>query len=74
MIAQLVGRRNALVKSQIALKNQLHLQLSFHYPSYKKFFSKVDGQNRFSFLGTLSFSQTSEGRNRRKFTNIPINS
>jgi transposase len=33
MIAQLVGRRNALVKSQTALKNQLHLQLSFHYPS-----------------------------------------
>jgi transposase len=49
MIAQLVGRRNALVKSQTALKNQLHLQLSFHYPSYKKFFSKVDGQTALAF-------------------------
>jgi transposase len=32
-IQQLVTRRNALVKAQGALKNQLHLQLSHHYPS-----------------------------------------
>ncbi|MDT2046688.1 IS110 family transposase [Priestia flexa] len=39
-IQQLVTRRNALVKAQGALKNQLHIQLSHHYPSYKKFFSE----------------------------------
>lgn len=43
-IQQLVTRRNALVKSQGALKNQLHIQLNHHYPSYKKFFSEVDGK------------------------------
>ena len=36
-IQQLVSRRNALVKAQSALKNQLHIQLNHHYPSYKSF-------------------------------------
>jgi transposase len=48
-IQQLVTRRNALVKSQGALKNQLHIQLSHHYPSYKKFFSEVDGKTALAF-------------------------
>lgn len=33
-IGQLVERRNALVKHASSLKNQLHQQLSYHYPSY----------------------------------------
>jgi len=48
-IQQLVTRRNALVKSQGALKNQLHIQLSHHYPSYKKFFSEIDGKTALAF-------------------------
>lgn len=48
-IQQLVSRRNALVKAQGALKNQLHIQLSHHYPSYKKFFSEVDGKTALTF-------------------------
>ncbi|WLD94528.1 IS110 family transposase [Alkalihalobacillus sp. AL-G] len=48
-IQQLVSRRNALVKVQGALKNQLHIQLSHHYPSYKKFFSEVDGKTALPF-------------------------
>ena len=48
-IQQLVTRRNALVKVQGALKNQLHIQLSHHYPSYKKFFSQVDGKTALAF-------------------------
>ncbi|MED4463232.1 IS110 family transposase [Metabacillus fastidiosus] len=48
-IQQLVTRRNALVKAQSALKNQLHIQLSHHYPSYKKFFSEVDGKTALAF-------------------------
>ncbi|MBM7570653.1 transposase [Aquibacillus albus] len=49
IIAQLVGRRNALVKAQTALKNQLHIQLNYHYPSYKDFFSEVDGKTALAF-------------------------
>ncbi len=49
IIAQLVGRRSALVKAQTALKNQLHMQLNYHYPSYKKFFSEVDGKTALAF-------------------------
>lgn len=49
IIAQLVGRRNALVKTQTSLKNQLHMQLNYHYPSYKDFFSEVDGKTALAF-------------------------
>ena len=42
-------RRYALVKAQSALKNQLHIQLSYHYPSYKKFFLEVDGKTALAF-------------------------
>lgn len=49
IIAQLVGRRNALVKGQTSLKNQLHMQLNYHYPSYKEFFSEVDGKTALAF-------------------------
>ncbi|WP_420167113.1 IS110 family transposase [Bacillus coahuilensis] len=49
IIAQLVGRRSAIVKAQTALKNQLHMQLNYHYPSYKEFFSEVDGKTALAF-------------------------
>jgi transposase len=49
IISQLVGRRNALVKAQTALKNQIHIQLNYHYPSYKDFFSEVDGKTALAF-------------------------
>lgn len=49
IIAQLVGRRSAIVKAQTALKNQLHIQLNYHYPSYKDFFSEVDGKTALAF-------------------------
>lgn len=48
-IQQLVTRRNALVKAQGALKNQLHIQLSHNYPSYKKLSSEVDGKTALAF-------------------------
>lgn len=46
---QLTNRRNTLVKSQAILKNQLHDKLSHHYPSYKKFFSEIDGKTALAF-------------------------
>lgn len=48
-LKQLVGRRNALVKARGMLTNQLHEQLSHHYPSYKKFFSDTDGKTALVF-------------------------
>lgn len=48
-IGQLVTRRNGLIKALTSLKNQLHMQLSYHYPSYKKFFSELDGKCALAF-------------------------
>lgn len=49
-LGQQVIRRNALVKSLSALKNQLHIQLSYSYPSYKKFFSETDSKTALAFF------------------------
>ncbi|MCL6456431.1 MAG: hypothetical protein K6T85_00345 [Gorillibacterium sp.] len=48
-LCQLVERRNAIVKHASGLKNQMHQQLSYHYPSYKKFFCEIDGKAALSF-------------------------
>ncbi|WP_414853404.1 IS110 family transposase [Brevibacillus sp. IT-7CA2] len=48
-IGQLVARRNAVVKYASSLKNQLHQQLSYHFPSYKKFFCDIDGKTALAF-------------------------
>lgn len=48
-ISTLVGRRDALVKVLGSLKNQLHLQLSHHYSSYRQFFSQVEGKTALAF-------------------------
>ncbi len=53
-IQQLVSRRNALVKAQSALKNQLHIQLNYHYPSYKKVFLRIRWENSISVLAAIS--------------------
>lgn len=48
-IGQVVARRNSIVKHAVMLKNQLHQQLSYHYPSYKKFFCDIDGKAALAF-------------------------
>lgn len=48
-LGQLVARRNAIVKHASGLKNQMHQQLSYHYPSYKKFFCDIDGKAALAF-------------------------
>lgn len=48
-IGQLVLRRRALVKAIIIITNQLHGQLTCAYPSYKQFFSEVDGKTALLF-------------------------
>lgn len=48
-MGQVVARRNSIVKHAAMLKNQLHQQLSYHYPSYKKFFCDIDGKAALAF-------------------------
>ncbi|OOR15689.1 IS110 family RNA-guided transposase [Bacillus mycoides] len=67
-IQQLVSRRNALVKAQSALKNQLHIQLNRHYPSYKKFFSELDGKTALAFWEQYPSPSCLEGMNIKRLT------
>lgn len=67
-IQQLVSRRNALVKAQSALKNQLHIQLNHHYPSYKKFFSELDGKTALAFWEQYPSPSYLEGMNIKRLT------
>lgn len=48
-LGQVVARLNSIVKHAAMLKNQLHQQLSYHYPSYKKFFCDIDGKAALAF-------------------------
>ncbi|MEH7058218.1 IS110 family transposase [Bacillus wiedmannii] len=67
-IQQLVSRRNALVKAQSSLKNQLHIQLNHHYPSYKKFFSELDGKTALAFWEQYPSPSCLEGANIKQLT------
>ena len=60
-IAQIVSRRRALVKATTALKNQLHMQLTHSYPSYKKFFCEIDGTTAMAFWEKYPSPQTLRG-------------
>ncbi|CAH1059598.1 IS110 family transposase [Paenibacillus pseudetheri] len=48
-ISQLVTQRKWLAKSLTATVKKLHQQISYPYPSYKKFFSEVDGKTALAF-------------------------
>jgi len=43
-IKMIVNRRNGLIKTLKTLINQLHGQLVYSYPSYKKFFCDINGK------------------------------
>ena len=49
ILKNLVTHRDAMVKSNIILKNRLHSLLASHYPSYTNFFCSIDT------LGALAF-------------------
>ncbi|PFZ23842.1 transposase, partial [Bacillus wiedmannii] len=57
-----------LVKAQSALKNQLHIQLNHHYPSYKKFFSELDGKTALAFWQQYPLSSCLEEANIKQLT------
>ncbi|TLS50076.1 IS110 family transposase [Paenibacillus antri] len=48
-ISQLVTQRKWQAKSLTGMVKRLHQQLGYHYPSYKKFFSEVDGKTALAF-------------------------
>lgn len=48
-LAQLVGRRDSLVKNNVIIQNQLHDMLKHHYPSYRKFFKEIDSPTALAF-------------------------
>lgn len=48
-ISQLVTQRKWQARNLTGLLKRLHQQLSYHYPSYKKFFSEIDGKTALAF-------------------------
>ncbi len=48
-IGQLVKQRAGLQSHYSANLRRLHQQISYHYPSYKQFFSQVDGKTALAF-------------------------
>lgn len=48
-LKMLVSKRNAIVKSNVALKNQIQAYIMHHYPSHKKFFSVFDCPTALAF-------------------------
>lgn len=48
-IKMMVNRRDSIVKAVTTLTNQLHENLNYNYPSYKKFFSDVNRKTALAF-------------------------
>lgn len=48
-ISQLVNQRRWVAKNLTGVVKKLHQQLGYHYPSYKNFFSQVDGKTALGF-------------------------
>lgn len=49
VMRQLVMRRRGITKGISAVVRQLHVQLSYVYPSYRSYFSEVDGKTALAF-------------------------
>lgn len=48
-ISQLVTQRKWQAKNLSGMAKRLHQQLGYHYPSYKEFFSEIDGKTALAF-------------------------
>jgi transposase len=76
VIGQLVTTRTAVVHDMTVLINQLHAQLGYHYPSYRKFFSEVDGKTSLAFFEKFPAPYHLEGvtvEELREFLLVPSN-
>ena len=67
-LAQLVNRRDLLVKDGIRFKNGLHEQISMAYPSYSKFFSEIDGKCAMYFWKTYPSPAHLQGKTAEDLT------
>jgi transposase len=61
VISQLVTTRNAIANELTILINQLHTQITHHYPSYRKFFSELDGKTSLAFFDQFPSPNHLEG-------------
>jgi len=50
MLKSLVARRQFMMKSKTALKGQLYAMIFAHYPSYREFFTEIEGKSSLAFL------------------------
>lgn len=67
-LAQLVNRRDILIKDGIRLKNGIHEQVMSAYPSYHKFFSEIDGKCALYFWKTYPSPLNLEGKTTEELT------
>ncbi|TXK75448.1 IS110 family transposase [Paenibacillus sp. N3.4] len=76
VIAQLVTTRTAIANEHRILVNQLHAQISHHYPSYRKFFSELDGKTSLAFFERYPAPHHLDGvsvQELREFLLVPSN-
>lgn len=60
-ISQLVTQRHWLTKNLTGMVKKLHQQISYPYPSYKKFFSEVEGKTAIAFWEAYPSPHTLSG-------------
>lgn len=60
-IQQLVSRRNASTKGLTFSIKKLHAQLQHHYPTYRKFFTELDGKTSLGFFHRFPSPRHVEG-------------
>lgn len=67
-LAQLVNRRDIIIKDGIRLKKGIHEQVMSAYPSYHKFFSEIDGKCALYFWKTYPSSLHLDGKTAEELT------
>jgi transposase len=60
-IKQLVSRRNSSMKGLVFAIRKLHAQLQHHYPTYRQFFSELDGKTALGFFHRFPSPQHLKG-------------
>ena len=61
VLAEIVTRRNSLIKINVGLKNYLHTLLSGNYPNYKKYFRLVASKTALAFFENYPSPDTLKG-------------
>lgn len=70
ILSGLVARHNSLVKINNMIKNHLHSLLCDNYPSYKSFFSEIDGNTALAFYEHYPSPHLLENVTLEEFTQI----